>query len=56
MRFNTVEVAHAYSDYLDSLDDWPPPEDVSTEQRHQASPPDSDTHDDARGRPRYASN
>jgi hypothetical protein len=26
MRFNTVEVERAYMDYLDSLDDWPPPQ------------------------------
>ncbi len=31
MRFNTVEVERAYMDYLDSLDDWPPPQGAAGE-------------------------
>lgn len=56
MRFNTVEIARAYSDYLDSLDDWPPPEGVSIEQRHQTSPPEGDLFADVQEQQRYTSN
>jgi hypothetical protein len=43
MRFTTVEVSRAYSDYLDSLDDWPPPEERLTTERYQATQYTPDT-------------
>lgn len=42
MRFTTVETARAYTDYLDSLDDWPPPDEAPSDQRHQTAAPESD--------------
>lgn len=40
MRFNTVEVERAYMDYLDSLDDWPPPQGMAVDMGAVTQTPD----------------
>ncbi len=44
MRFNTVEVERAYMDYLDSLDDGPPPQGASAESTSAMTQTPDDEH------------
>jgi hypothetical protein len=46
MRFTTVEVSRAYADYLDSLDDWPPPPEELKADHLQAAPPQMETREE----------
>ena len=51
MRFTTVEVSRAYADYLESLDDWPPPQHERQAEHPQAAPPRMETREEAPLRP-----